>query len=60
MFSGVETCNFGSAHYGEHSCEMILNLDQWFRRRCPLKKKFTDDGQRLITIAYLEPLAQVG
>ena len=26
---------------GENSCEVILNLDQWFRR-C-LKKKFTDN-----------------
>ena len=30
-------CNFGRGHYGEHSCEIILNLDQWFRRCC-LKK----------------------
>ena len=27
---------------GEYSCEIILDLDQWFRRRCLLKKKFTD------------------
>ena len=27
--------------YGEYSCEIILNLDQWFRR-CRLKKKFKD------------------
>ena len=33
---------------------VILNLDQWFRRRCCLKKKFTDDEQRPITIAYHE------
>ena len=26
-------------HYGEHSCEIIFNLDQWFR--CDLKKRFT-------------------
>ena len=25
-------CNFGRWHYGEHSLEIILNLDQWFRR----------------------------
>ena len=38
------------------SCEVIINLDQWFRRRCRLKKKVygrTDDGQRPITIAHL-------
>ena len=26
-------CNFGRGHNGEHFCEIILNLDQWFRRR---------------------------
>ena len=36
-------CNFGRGHYGEHSCEIILNLDKWFRRKCCLKKKFTDN-----------------
>ena len=43
--------------------------NQLFRRRCCLKKKFADDrlmeeqmmndGQRPITIAHLEPSAQV-
>ena len=36
--------NFGRGHNGEHSCEIILNLDLWFRMGC-LKKKFTDDAQ---------------
>ena len=27
---------FGKRHFGEHSCENILNLDQWFRGRCTL------------------------
>ena len=31
-------------HYGEHTCEIILNLDQLFMR-CPLEKKFTDNIQ---------------
>ena len=43
-------------------------LDQWFRRRSHLKKKITDrlthgrqtnDVQRPITIAHLEPLTQL-
>ena len=34
-------CNFERGHHGEHSCEVILNLDQWLRRCC-LKKKFMD------------------
>ena len=29
-------CNFGKVHYEEQFCEIILNLDQWFRR-CLLK-----------------------
>ena len=32
-------CHFGRGHYEEHSCEIILNLDQWLRRSCCLKKK---------------------
>ena len=30
--SGSHLYNFGRGYYGEHSCEIILNLDQWFRR----------------------------
>ena len=29
--------NFGRRYYEEQFCEIILNLDQWFRRRCRLK-----------------------
>ena len=28
---------FGKGYYKEQFCENILNLDQWFRRRCFLK-----------------------
>ena len=30
-------CNFGRGHYEKQFREIILNLDQWFRRRCLLK-----------------------
>ena len=30
-------CNFCSGYYEEQYCEIILNLGQWFRRRCCLK-----------------------
>ena len=30
-------CNFGRGHHEEHSCDVIGNLDQLFRRRCRLK-----------------------
>ena len=26
-------CNFGRGHYGKHSSEIILNLDQWFNEK---------------------------
>ena len=26
-------CNLGRGYYGEQSCEIILNLDQWFMKR---------------------------
>ena len=30
-------CNFDRRHHEEQFCEIILNLDQWFRKRCHLK-----------------------
>ena len=30
-------CNFGRRHHKEQFCEIILNLDLWFRRICCLK-----------------------
>ena len=30
-------CNFGRGYQEGQFCEIILNLDQWFRRRCHLK-----------------------
>ena len=30
-------CNFVRWLYGEHSCEVIFNLNHWFRRRFGLK-----------------------
>ena len=38
-------CYFERGHHGQHLCEVILNLDQLFRRRCRLKKKFMKDGR---------------
>ena len=29
-------CNFGRRHHEEQLCEIILNLDLWFRRKCRL------------------------
>ena len=30
-------CNYGRGYHEEQFCEIILNLGQWFRRRCVLK-----------------------
>ena len=30
-------CNYDSGHYAEHLSEIILNLEQWFKRKCSLK-----------------------
>ena len=46
---GNHLYNLGKWHYGEHSCGINLNLSQWFRRRCPLKNQFTDDGRQMKT-----------
>ena len=51
-------CNFCRGYAEEQFSEIILNLDQRFRR-CHLKKKCTQDGQRPIAIAHLEPSIRV-
>ena len=35
-------CNFGRGYHKEHFCEIILNLDQWFRR-CRIKDLLSED-----------------
>ena len=42
LLSGVKTClqYFGRKYQEELFCEIILKLDQWFRRRCLLKDFF--------------------
>ena len=34
-------CNYGRGYYEKQFCEIILNLGQWFRRRCRLKDFFS-------------------
>ena len=31
---GNHLCNFGRGYNEEQFCEIILNLNQWYRRRC--------------------------
>ena len=38
LFSGAEPfVQVGTRHHKEQFCEIILNLDQWFKRSCRLK-----------------------
>ena len=30
-------CNFGRRHHEEQFCDIILNFDQWFKKKCHLK-----------------------
>ena len=30
-------CNYGRRYQEKQFCEIILNLDQWFRRKCHFK-----------------------
>ena len=34
---GNHLCNFSRGYHEEQLCEIIMNLHQWFRRRCLLK-----------------------
>ena len=34
-----DSCNFGRGHHEDQFYEIILNLEQWFRRRCRSKEK---------------------
>ena len=37
MFSRADHfCNFGRGYQEEQFCDIILNLDHWFKRRCHL------------------------
>ena len=39
LFSGPEpfVCNIGRSYHEEQFCEIILNMNKWFRRNCRLK-----------------------
>ena len=44
LFGGVEPF-MKIGHHREQECEVILNLNLWFKKRCHLKKKFTHNGR---------------
>ena len=41
-------CNFGRRHHEEQFCEIILNLDQWCRRKCCLKVFIWSSGSPFV------------
>ena len=49
-------CNFGRGYYEEQFCEIILNLDQWFRR-CHLKD-FLSGALAALLFGGVEPFMQ--
>ena len=50
--------NFGRGHHEEQFCEIILNLGQWFRRRCPLKGFFSG-ALAVLLFGGAEPFMQI-
>ena len=50
-------CNFGRGYHEEQFCEIILNLDQWFRRRCVLKI-FLSGALTALLFSGAEPFVQ--
>ena len=50
-------CKFGRGYYGEQFCEIILNLEQWFRRRCRLKD-FLSGALAALLFSGAEPYMQ--
>ena len=50
-------CNFGRRFYEEQFCEIILNLDKWFRKRCRLKD-FLSGTLAALLFGEAEPFMQ--
>ena len=50
-------CNLGREYYEEQLCEIILNLDQWFRRCC--LKDFLSGTLAALLINRWEPFMQI-
>ena len=51
-------CNFSRGHYEEQFCEIILNLGQWFRRRCHLKD-FLSGALAALRFSRAEPFMKI-
>ena len=53
-------CNFGRRHHEEQFCGIILNLEQWFRRRCRFKIFLSWSSSGLFCSAELNHLCNFG
>ena len=49
-------CKFGTRYQEVQFCEIILNLDQWFRRRCHFKD-FLSGALAALLFSEAEPFA---
>ena len=50
-------CSFGRGYQEEQFCEIILNWDQWFRKRCHLKD-FLSGALAALLFGGAEPFVQ--
>ena len=50
-------CNFGRGYYEEQFCVIILNVGQWFRRRCRLND-FLSGALATLLFSGAEPFMQ--
>ena len=50
-------CNFGRGYPEEQFCEIIMNLDQWFRRIC-LLKDFLSGALATLLFSGADPFMQ--
>ena len=46
-------CNFGRGHHKKHFCEVISNLDHWFRRCC--LKDFLSEALAALVFSGAKP-----
>ena len=49
----IHLCNIGRRYHEERSCVIILNMDQWFRRKFHLNVFLISFVQRSITICAI-------
>ena len=50
-------CNFGTGYQEEQFCEIIFNLERWFRGRCHLKD-FLSRALAALLFGGVEPFVQ--